>query len=59
MILTFSVVHSVFTLLHDKFQWDHPHVMPADMSVEVSELFTRELTRVRPLYITEHTKSYS
>uniref|UniRef100_A0A1J3ISD5 ATP-dependent zinc metalloprotease FTSH 12, chloroplastic n=1 Tax=Noccaea caerulescens TaxID=107243 RepID=A0A1J3ISD5_NOCCA len=28
-----------------KYRWDHPHVMPADMSVEVSELFTRELTR--------------
>ncbi|CAH2067907.1 unnamed protein product [Thlaspi arvense] len=28
-----------------KYRWDHPHVMPADLSVEVSELFTRELTR--------------
>ncbi|XP_010497541.1 PREDICTED: ATP-dependent zinc metalloprotease FTSH 12, chloroplastic-like, partial [Camelina sativa] len=28
-----------------KYRWDHPHVMPADMSVEVSELFTREFTR--------------
>ncbi|KAH0874443.1 hypothetical protein HID58_071805 [Brassica napus] len=28
-----------------KYRWDHPHVMPADMSIEVSELFTRELTR--------------
>ena len=28
-----------------KYRWDHPHVMPAEMSVEVSELFTRELTR--------------
>ncbi|KAL4567003.1 hypothetical protein LXL04_022573 [Taraxacum kok-saghyz] len=25
--------------------WDDPHVVPADMTVEVSELFTRELTR--------------
>ncbi|XP_010537801.1 PREDICTED: ATP-dependent zinc metalloprotease FTSH 12, chloroplastic [Tarenaya hassleriana] len=28
-----------------KFRWDDPHVIPADMSIEVSELFTRELTR--------------
>ncbi|KAL8229050.1 hypothetical protein R6Q57_013950 [Mikania cordata] len=27
-------------------KWDDPHVIPADMTVEVSELFTRELTRV-------------
>ncbi|XP_077220986.1 FTSH protease 12 isoform X2 [Tasmannia lanceolata] len=28
-----------------KYKWDDPHVIPADMTVEVSELFTRELTR--------------
>ncbi|KAJ0982353.1 hypothetical protein J5N97_010608 [Dioscorea zingiberensis] len=28
-----------------KFKWDDPHVIPADMTLEVSELFTRELTR--------------
>ncbi|KAI3804695.1 hypothetical protein L1987_26433 [Smallanthus sonchifolius] len=28
-----------------KYRWDDPHVIPADMTVEVSELFTRELTR--------------
>lgn len=27
-------------------QWDDPHIIPADMTVEVAELFTRELTRV-------------
>ncbi|CAI9088033.1 OLC1v1022262C3 [Oldenlandia corymbosa var. corymbosa] len=27
------------------YKWDDPHVIPADMTVEVSELFTRELTR--------------
>ncbi|KAK1387918.1 ATP-dependent zinc metalloprotease FTSH 12, chloroplastic [Heracleum sosnowskyi] len=28
-----------------KYKWDDPHVVPADMTLEVSELFTRELTR--------------
>ncbi|XP_057948063.1 ATP-dependent zinc metalloprotease FTSH 12, chloroplastic [Malania oleifera] len=28
-----------------KYRWDDPQVIPVDMSVEVSELFTRELTR--------------
>ncbi|WOK99704.1 ATP-dependent zinc metalloprotease FTSH 12, chloroplastic [Canna indica] len=28
-----------------KFKWDDPHVIPANMTPEVSELFTRELTR--------------
>ncbi|XP_024958842.1 ATP-dependent zinc metalloprotease FTSH 12, chloroplastic [Cynara cardunculus var. scolymus] len=28
-----------------KYRWDDPNVVPADMTVEVSELFTRELTR--------------
>ncbi|XP_071730321.1 ATP-dependent zinc metalloprotease FTSH 12, chloroplastic-like [Rutidosis leptorrhynchoides] len=28
-----------------KYRWDDPHVIPADMTIEVSELFTRELTR--------------
>ncbi|KAL8152458.1 hypothetical protein V2J09_010218 [Rumex salicifolius] len=28
-----------------KFKWDDPHIIPADMTLEVSELFTRELTR--------------
>ncbi|KAJ8761763.1 hypothetical protein K2173_004573 [Erythroxylum novogranatense] len=28
-----------------KYKWDDPYVIPADMTVEVSELFTRELTR--------------
>ncbi|XP_030523971.1 ATP-dependent zinc metalloprotease FTSH 12, chloroplastic isoform X2 [Rhodamnia argentea] len=28
-----------------KYRWDDPHVVPADMSLELSELFTRELTR--------------
>uniref|UniRef100_A0A1D1Z505 ATP-dependent zinc metalloprotease FTSH 12, chloroplastic n=1 Tax=Anthurium amnicola TaxID=1678845 RepID=A0A1D1Z505_9ARAE len=28
-----------------KYTWDDPDVIPADMTVEVSELFTRELTR--------------
>ncbi|OVA12409.1 Peptidase M41 [Macleaya cordata] len=28
-----------------KYKWDDPQVIPADMTVEVSELFTRELTR--------------
>ncbi|KAL3503755.1 hypothetical protein ACH5RR_038204 [Cinchona calisaya] len=27
------------------YKWDDPHVVPADMTVEVSELFIRELTR--------------
>ncbi|KAK9133891.1 hypothetical protein Scep_013419 [Stephania cephalantha] len=31
------------TLLN--FKWDDPRVIPANMTVEVSELFTRELTR--------------
>ncbi|WVZ02707.1 hypothetical protein V8G54_023513 [Vigna mungo] len=28
-----------------RYRWDDPHVIPADMTLEVSELFTRELTR--------------
>ncbi|XP_047334391.1 ATP-dependent zinc metalloprotease FTSH 12, chloroplastic-like [Impatiens glandulifera] len=28
-----------------RYRWDDPRVIPADMTVEVSELFTRELTR--------------
>ncbi|KAL5543723.1 hypothetical protein UlMin_007507 [Ulmus minor] len=28
-----------------RYRWDDPHVIPANMSPEVSELFTRELTR--------------
>lgn len=28
-----------------KYKWDDPNVIPADMTLEVSELFTRELTR--------------
>ncbi|XP_059661736.1 ATP-dependent zinc metalloprotease FTSH 12, chloroplastic [Cornus florida] len=28
-----------------KYKWDDPHVIPASMTLEVSELFTRELTR--------------
>lgn len=28
-----------------KYKWDDPYVMPADMTLEVSELFSRELTR--------------
>ncbi|KAK6947214.1 Peptidase M41 [Dillenia turbinata] len=28
-----------------KYKWDDPHVIPADMTLEVSELFTRELSR--------------
>lgn len=28
-----------------KYKWDDPHVMPADMTLEVSELFSRELAR--------------
>ncbi|XP_031115076.1 ATP-dependent zinc metalloprotease FTSH 12, chloroplastic isoform X2 [Ipomoea triloba] len=28
-----------------KYKWDDPYVIPANMTVEVSELFTRELTR--------------
>ncbi|KAJ4705764.1 ATP-dependent zinc metalloprotease FTSH 12, chloroplastic [Melia azedarach] len=28
-----------------KYRWDDPHVIPANMTVELSELFTRELTR--------------
>ncbi|XP_016476221.1 ATP-dependent zinc metalloprotease FTSH 12, chloroplastic [Nicotiana tabacum] len=28
-----------------KYKWDDPHIIPANMTVEVSELFTRELTR--------------
>lgn len=28
-----------------KYKWDDPHIIPADMTVEVAELFTRELTR--------------
>ncbi|XP_043688912.1 ATP-dependent zinc metalloprotease FTSH 12, chloroplastic isoform X2 [Telopea speciosissima] len=28
-----------------KYKWDDPRVIPADMTVEVAELFTRELTR--------------
>ncbi|XXG69002.1 hypothetical protein AAC387_Pa06g1970 [Persea americana] len=28
-----------------KYKWDDPQAIPADMSLEVSELFTRELTR--------------
>ncbi|XP_057473499.1 ATP-dependent zinc metalloprotease FTSH 12, chloroplastic [Actinidia eriantha] len=28
-----------------KYKWDDPDVVPADMTFEVSELFTRELTR--------------
>ncbi|KAL8461893.1 hypothetical protein ACS0TY_033099 [Phlomoides rotata] len=29
-----------------RYKWDDPHVVPANMTLEVSELFTRELTRV-------------
>ncbi|KAJ6718246.1 ATP-DEPENDENT ZINC METALLOPROTEASE FTSH 12 CHLOROPLASTIC [Salix purpurea] len=29
-----------------KYRWDDPHVIPANMTLEVSELFTREMTRV-------------
>ncbi|KAM2949019.1 hypothetical protein FF1_035960 [Malus domestica] len=28
-----------------RYRWDDPHVIPANMTLEVSELFTRELTR--------------
>lgn len=28
-----------------RYKWDDPHVIPADMTPEVSELFTRELAR--------------
>ncbi|PON74433.1 AAA-type ATPase [Parasponia andersonii] len=28
-----------------RYRWDDPHVIPANMTPEVSELFTRELTR--------------
>ncbi|XP_048494740.1 ATP-dependent zinc metalloprotease FTSH 12, chloroplastic isoform X3 [Beta vulgaris subsp. vulgaris] len=28
-----------------KYKWDDPNVIPAEMTLEVSELFTRELTR--------------
>ncbi|XP_031262695.1 ATP-dependent zinc metalloprotease FTSH 12, chloroplastic-like [Pistacia vera] len=28
-----------------KYRWDDPHVIPANMTPELSELFTRELTR--------------
>ncbi|KZV35861.1 ATP-dependent zinc metalloprotease FTSH 12, chloroplastic [Dorcoceras hygrometricum] len=28
-----------------RYKWDDPHVIPANMTLEVSELFTRELTR--------------
>ncbi|XP_021741264.1 ATP-dependent zinc metalloprotease FTSH 12, chloroplastic-like [Chenopodium quinoa] len=28
-----------------RYKWDDPHVIPAEMTLEVSELFTRELTR--------------
>ncbi|EEF48759.1 Cell division protein ftsH, putative [Ricinus communis] len=28
-----------------KYRWDDPHVIPSNMTLEVSELFTRELTR--------------
>ncbi|KAK3042644.1 hypothetical protein RJ639_000896 [Escallonia herrerae] len=28
-----------------KYKWDNPHVIPANMTLEVSEMFTRELTR--------------
>ncbi|CAA2991900.1 ATP-dependent zinc metalloprotease FTSH 12, chloroplastic [Olea europaea subsp. europaea] len=28
-----------------KYKWDDPHIIPADMTLEVSELFTRELIR--------------
>ncbi|KAH6787857.1 FTSH protease 12 [Perilla frutescens var. hirtella] len=28
-----------------RYRWDDPHVIPAKMTLEVSELFTRELTR--------------
>lgn len=31
-------------------QWDDPRVIPADMSLEVAELFTRELTRVTTFF---------
>lgn len=32
-------------------QWDDPHIIPANMTVEVSELFTRELTRVTKIFL--------
>uniref|UniRef100_A0A803N567 ATP-dependent zinc metalloprotease FTSH 12, chloroplastic n=1 Tax=Chenopodium quinoa TaxID=63459 RepID=A0A803N567_CHEQI len=28
-----------------RYKWDDPHVIPAEMTLEISELFTRELTR--------------
>ncbi|CAM8877074.1 unnamed protein product [Rhodiola kirilowii] len=28
-----------------KYRWDDPHVIPAEMTLEVSELFSRELAR--------------
>lgn len=43
--LNFSTIICLISFIH-AMQWDDPHVVPADMTVEVSELFTRELTRV-------------
>ncbi|PKA62832.1 ATP-dependent zinc metalloprotease FTSH 12, chloroplastic [Apostasia shenzhenica] len=37
-----------------KYKWDDPSIIPADITIEVSELFTRELTR----YI-EETKEFA
>ncbi|XP_011628477.1 ATP-dependent zinc metalloprotease FTSH 12, chloroplastic [Amborella trichopoda] len=37
-----------------KYKWEDPHVIPVDMTPELSELFTRELTR----YI-EETEEYA
>ncbi|KAK7342883.1 hypothetical protein VNO80_25841 [Phaseolus coccineus] len=44
-----------------RYRWDDPHVIPADMTLEVSELFTRELSRLilffsRSIFILWHLK---
>lgn len=40
-------------------QWDDPHVVPADMSLELSELFSRELTRVTLMLLLRPSVFYS
>lgn len=43
---TLSVSNALTSLILFSCQWDDPHVVPAEMSMELSELFSRELTRV-------------
>lgn len=53
-----------YLFIYNFLQWDDPNVVPEAMSLEVSELFTRELTRVSEhcfifLYISREAHIFS